>query len=82
MEHIHEELEHDPTSEFYLTEREFVQEVCEKHERLGDDGHGSAETAEGEVHNLNLTGELLHKYLADLAEPCEDMLLRCHFEGR
>ncbi len=32
--------------------------------------------------DLELTGELLHHYLADLGTPCEDMMLRCHFEGR
>ncbi len=77
-----EELELDPDSEYYLTEREFVDEVCAKHETLTVDGHAEETVVEGGGHDLNLTGELLHTYLADLAEPCEEMLLRCHFEGR
>lgn len=80
VRHIDEELEKDPNSTFYLTEKKFVEEVCAKHENIkkkeGATGH------EEEEENLNLSGELLYHYLADLGNSCEDMLLRCHFEGR
>ena len=35
------------------------------------------------VCNKNENGELkqLHHYLEDLAEPCDEMIIRCSFEG-
>jgi len=31
---------------------------------------------------LNISGAELKQYVADIGNPCSDMLLRCHFEGR
>ncbi len=75
-----------------------MEEVCAKHEALavqsqdsaaaaaaaasGHGGGGAAADHHGDTTPLNLTGEMLHEYLADLATPCDQMLLRCHFEGR
>ncbi len=78
MQHIIDELEKDPESTFYQTEMKFVEEVCAKHENIKENYHGE----KGDGDNLNLTGKMLHYYLADLGNSCEDMLLRCHFEGR
>ena len=104
VEHIEEELNKDPESEFYLVEQQFVKGVCSKHESIGSshsssgtDSHrrrkrgsgsnNSSTVSDNSGHigangDLELTGEMLHHYLADLGTPCEDMLLRCHFEGR
>ncbi len=62
------------------------------HKRRKRASHGSSSSASSSSSSgassssldgdLELTGELLHHYLADLGTPCEDMMLRCHFEGR
>ncbi len=31
---------------------------------------------------MELTGEALHEYLFDVGNPCFEMIVRCHFEGR
>ncbi len=77
VEHIEDELASDPNSNYYQTERRFVDEICAKHEKF-EAGHGAGSHTQGD---LELTGEALHEYLADLGVSCADMLLRCHFEG-
>ena len=117
VENIDHELSLNNQSEKYLVEKEFVGEICAKHENVGYSSHdsngteGHAETEDQGHHrrrkrgssahsssssdeeedfgahigangDLELTGKALHEYLADLGTPCEEMLLRCHFEGR
>ncbi len=51
----------------------------------GHDSSGSGDDFSGHIGangDLEMTGKMLHHYLADLGIPCEQMLLRCHFEGR
>ena len=76
VEHLDHEISIDSHNEKASKERQFVRDVCMKHERF-DDSHGH-----GHEEDLQLSGEQLHEYMNDLAEPCHDMLLRCHFEGR
>ena len=73
VEHIDEELHVDPDNEFYRTEYALVDEICAKHEKFTAN-HGNDD------HDMHLSGDLLHEYLTDLAQPCDTLLLRCHFE--
>ena len=92
-------MEKDPTNEFYITEKRFVDEICAKHENLVNEmDHGKddndmdskyknmtslhAQPVGHEDGDLKLSGDDLHYYLADLGYSCDEMMLRCHFEGR
>ena len=61
-------------------EMRFVREVCAKHENLNDENGETFGDDLGQSESLD--GSQVREYLADLGNPCEEMLLRCHFEGR
>jgi len=46
------------------------------------EGSHAVTAVELESNNLNVTGSQLKHFLADVGNPCQDMILRCHFEGR
>ena len=60
----------NPDVERWKTEKVFIEEVCESHSKKAGEDH------DDEEEDLNMTGHEVHEYLADLAHPCEEMLLR------
>lgn len=85
VEYIKEQLQNDPSSTEYLTEARFAQEICSEHIRF-DNGSEHESAAASHDHDdddldLDLTADDLHRYLKELGQSCDDLLLRCHFEG-
>ena len=74
VEHVKEKLEDDPDNEMLKKEHLFMEEVCGSH--LDEERH---EDDDGK--DLELTGHQVHEFLADFSQPCDKMILRCHFAG-
>ena len=96
VEHLNDKLKAHPDDSDLLVEREFVDEICEAHAKPGeaayDSSHDMALTGDQERNQMNGIiiqikmcncefPKQLHHYLEDLAEPCNEMILRCSFEG-
>ena len=76
VDHIDGELASNPSDVNYLTEKKFVDEICEKHSPKTEE---SGEEEDDD--DLELTGDQLTHYLEDLAQPCDEMLINCRFRG-
>ncbi len=69
-EHVDKERKLHPTNKTLIMEQEFVWEICETHTEKTNDSH-----------DLDMSGDKLHHYLEDLAQPCDEMIVKCYFEG-
>ena len=95
MKHLDEKIQAHPDDGDLLIEREFVDEICEAHAKPGEAAYDSSHdmVLTGDQERNQIKGILiqkmcncqfpkqLHHYLEDLAEPCNEMILRCSFEG-
>ena len=59
----------DPFNELWQKEHLFIQDVCESHLE-----EGKTETTS--ENDLEIDGHLLHEFLEELAQPCDNLLLR------
>ena len=71
-EQIEAQHEDDPGNEENKLGLSFVEKICESHE----DEHDHEENED-----LKLEGDIIEKYLKELSQSCEDMILSCKFEG-
>ncbi len=70
--HVDDERAANPSVEKWKTEQLFIEEVCATHSKKAAEGDHSSEEEE----DLNISGSEVHEFLADLAHPCNEMLLR------
>jgi len=83
VEKIVADLKKDPTNLYLLQEEFFIDEVCDSNTHLGEEVDTAAnhDIIEQLHHGLNLSDEDVHHMLNEVAHPCDDMLVQCHFEG-
>ena len=68
---VEAKIQAEPNNELWKKEFLFIDEVCESHLEE-DEGE---ETSEDES-DLEIDGHLLHEFLEELAQPCDNLLLR------
>jgi hypothetical protein len=68
VEHVKEMITTEPTVEKWKTEKLFIEEVCSSSAKLSSEAESPKD--------LNISGHQVHDFLADLAHPCNKMLLR------
>ena len=64
---VESKIQSDPNNELWQKEDLFMKEVCESHLKSEE---------EEEEEDLEIDGHLLHEFLDELAQPCDNLLLR------
>ena len=81
VEIINDVLRSDPLNEKYTLERNMVDEICHLEGEAAVATHDGAGDETAVLDTIALSGDDLHYYLHDLSHHCDEMFLRCFFEG-